>query len=98
MHKCGDIGYIAEQLEIEKFDKDDNPHYVKIEALQFKILNIRKGRIGLRQEFSDNEVLVDVLFYSDVETKFKKTITIFMSQKRHNMNDSLIWQIERIPS
>jgi hypothetical protein len=97
LRSCGSIDYITEKIAKEKLDSNGNPYYTKVEELRFEILNINRGRIGIQREYSDQEILADVRFYSDIDPLYERKVKIFMSQKKSSTSAPSRWMIHRIP-
>jgi len=98
LYECGLIDYVLEQIAVEKLDPSGDIYYVRAKGLQFKIIDIHEGRIGIQREISKDRILVKVRFYSDVELEYEKVVTIYMTKKKSTTNSPSRWQINLIPS
>lgn len=82
---------------IEKIDPDGNLYFVNVKGIDFEIIKVHKGRIGLEKEFSKSRIIVDVRFFSKIDIKFNKKVTIYMSRKKSSTSSDIKWQINYIP-
>jgi len=92
------VDYILSALYIEKLDANGDPYYVMVKGLNFKIMKIHTGRIGLEKEISKDRILADVIFCSDVDPRYERKVMIYMSQKRSTTSSDARWQVNQLPS
>jgi hypothetical protein len=98
LYECGKIDYIVKNIAVEKIDADGNPYFIKVKNLNFEIIKIHTGRIGLEKEISNQRELIDVRFFSDDDPFYEKKVTIFMSQKKSTTSSDERWQVNDLPS